>query len=93
MVESNDKSTILDIEGGGDGRARAPPLEDRHILCSFLPPRQLLYGQFLNESEMDQETTEMAIQTPVLTKLDPFWGYFCISDHNLILITYGDMRP
>ena len=27
---------------------------------------------------------------PVLIKLDPIWGYFCISDHNIILNSYGD---
>ena len=39
-----------------------------------------------HEAEMAQKTTEMAIQTPVLMKLDPIWGYFCISDHSLILL-------
>ena len=28
----------------------------------------------------------------MLTKLDPIWGYFCISNHNPILNSYGDTR-
>ena len=28
----------------------------------------------------------------VLIKPDPIWGYFCISDQNLILSTFGDMQ-
>jgi hypothetical protein len=57
---------------------------ETHLMLSA--PSSL--GHFLNEAEMAQKTTEMAIQTPVLMKLDPIWGYFCISDHNLILNSY-----
>ena len=94
MVESNDESSIVlkrSKEEGEGGWAGAPLLEERHIclyLCSFLPSRQLLHGHFMNESEMAQKTTEIAIQTPVLMKLDPIGGYFCILDHNLILNSY-----
>ncbi len=43
------------------------------------------YGPYL---EVAQKTFDMAIQTPVLMKLDPILGYICISDHNLILNSY-----
>ncbi len=29
-----------------------------------------------------------SVPTPI--KLDPIWGYYCISDHNLIFIIYED---
>jgi hypothetical protein len=49
-------------------------------------------GSLQHEAEMAQKTTEMAIQTPMLMKLDPTWGYFCISDHNLILNSYTEIH-
>jgi hypothetical protein len=50
-----------------------------------------LFGSFLNDRKKTWMTNEMAIHPdPTLIKLDPIWGYFCISDHNLILNIYGD---
>jgi hypothetical protein len=60
-----------------------------HISCSH---QHLFFKGHYSKHEAEmaqkQKTTEMAIQTPVLMKLDPIWGYFCISDHNLILNSY-----
>ena len=43
-------------------------------------------------AEKEEEEAVAGTPDPVLIKLDPIWGYFCISDHNLILSTYGDMQ-
>ena len=61
-----------------------PPVQ---AICEALPRRRSgrnrthprhpsLMRPLQHEAEMAQKTTEMAIRTPVLMKLDPIWGYF-----------------
>jgi len=35
-------------------------------------------------------TNEMAHPDLMLMKIDPIWDHFCISEHTLILNSYGD---
>ncbi len=48
---------------------------------------------FMNMSEWqenDKKDNWDGHPDPTLLKLDPIWGYFCVSDHNLILDSYQD---
>jgi len=67
MVESNDESSIVlkrSKEEGEGGWAGAPLLEERHTSLVFFSTFAPTFSwSFMNESEMAQETMEMAVRT------------------------------
>ncbi len=47
---------------------------------------------WMTRKRQERRLRQASVQYPTLLKLDPIWGIFCISDHNLILHSYQDTR-